>query len=340
MMSLLDRVKKVKSKNFMEAVAAGSAMVAFADGLVRPEEVDKLLEYVRMDENLRVFDSLEVMETFEKYIQQFEFDFQIGKEKALKTIRRIDRNTEEARLLILVCCAIGSADGDFGNNQRLVVREMCRIMGVDHRHFDLNLRAPSPEDFPKGRESRPRGVLPNNIPEWMKNPPRLHSPSKKEDNLPDWMRNPPRLPEPSNQKKKLPEWMKNPPEMQKHAEKKDSMPDWMRNPPRLPEPSNQKKKLPEWMKNPPEMQKHAEKKDSLPEWMRNPPRLPEPSNQKEKLPDWMKNPPEMQKHAEKKDNLPEWMKNPPNLQPRTKKQDNLPEWMRNPPASSGSKMKK
>ena len=251
MMSLLDRVKKVKSKNFMEAVAAGSAMVAFADGLVRPEEVDKLLEYVRMDDNLRVFDSLEVLETFEKYIHQFEFDFQIGKEKALKTIRRIDRNTEEARLLILVCIAIGSADGEFDNNQRLVVREMCRILGTDHRQFDLNLRAPSPKDFPKGKESRPRGVLPGNIPDWMKNPPRLHTPPKKEDRMPEWMRNPPRLPEPSKQKEKLPEWMKHPSKMQKQAERKDNVPDWM--------------------KHPPEVQPRSEKQDNLPDWMRHTP---------------------------------------------------------------------
>ncbi len=291
MMSLLDRVKKVKSKNFMEAVAAGSAMVAFADGLVRPEEVDKLLEYVRMDENLRVFDSLEVIETFEKYIHQFEFDFQIGKEKALKTIRKIDRNTEDARLLILVCCAIGSADGDFNNNQRLVIREICRILGIDHRQFDLNLRAPSPADFPKGKESRPRRVPPNSIPEWMKNPPRLHTTPKKEDRMPDWMRNPPQLPEPSEQKEKLPDWMRNPPEMQKQAEKKDSMPEWMRNPPRLPESSEPKEKLPDWMRNPPKMQKQTEKKDSMPEWMRNPPNLQHRTKKKDSMPDWMRNPP-------------------------------------------------
>ncbi|MEZ4528851.1 MAG: TerB family tellurite resistance protein [Desulfobacterales bacterium] len=288
MISLLDRVKKVKSKNFMEAVAAGSAMVAFADGLVRPEEVDKLLEYVRMDENLRVFDSLEVLETFEKYIHQFEFDFQIGKEKALKTIRRIDRNTEKARLLILVCIAIGSADGEFDNNQRLVVREMCRILGIDHRRFDLNLRAPSPQDFPKGKESRPRRALPHNIPDWMKNPPRLHAPSKKQENLPEWMRNPPRLPEPSKQKENLPDWMKHPPEPQKQAERKDNVPDWMRNPPRLPEPAKQKENLPEWMQNPPKMQKQAERKDRLPDWMQNPPKVDPRSEKQDNVPEWMK----------------------------------------------------
>jgi len=311
MMRLLDRIKKVKSKNFMEAVAAASAMVAFADGLVRPEEVDKLLEYVRMDENLKVFDALEVMEAFEKHIHQFEFDFQIGKEKAVKTIRRIDRNTEEDRLLILVCIAIGNADGEFNNNQRLVIREICRILGMDHRQFDLPLRAPCPEDFPKAKEARTRKIPPSHLPEWMKNPPKPDTSPKKEDRMPDWMRHPPRLPESSKQKEKVPESMRHSPKMQP-PEKKDSMPDWMKHPPRLAASSEEKEKLPDRMRNPPKMQQ-TEKKDSMPDWMKNPPKMKQP---------------------EKKDSMPDWMKNPRHPQHGTEKTDNIPEWMRHPPGSS------
>lgn len=276
-MGLLDNFRKAKSRYFMEAVAAGTAMVAFADGMVRPEEVDKLLEYVRMDENLKVFDSLEIMETFEKYIQQFEFDFQIGKEMAFKAIRTVERNTEEARLLILVCCAIGSADGVFDNNQRLVVREMCRVLGMDHRRFDLNLRAPSPKDFPKGKESRPKGMLPRNIPDWMKHPPRISDSSQKPPPLPD---------------SHLPDWMRHPPSIEKNPKTEENLPDWMRHPLRIEKIPENEKDVPDWMKHAPHQSKHPDKNAHLPDWMKQPPKpARESSKKKEELPDWMGHPP-------------------------------------------------
>ncbi|MEE4355455.1 MAG: TerB family tellurite resistance protein [Desulfococcaceae bacterium] len=296
-MGLLDNLKKVKSRYYMEAIAAGCAMVAFADGIVRPEEVDKLLEYVRMDENLKVFESLEIIETFEQYIQQFGFDFQIGKEMALKAIRKVDRNTEEARLLILVCCAIGSADGEFDNNQRLVVREICRVLGMDHRRFQLNLQAPSPEDFPRAKKSRPKRILPRNIPEWMKNPPKIPASSPK----------PPRLPDTG-----IPDWMKEPPRPEKQSKTQENLPEWMKHPPQIRKVTESEKNMPEWMKDPPHRPDDPNQKVNLPEWMRNPPKTDSPAGQKGKEPEHM----------------PEWMKEPRQIPASDKKGDaDIPEWM-------------
>ncbi len=38
-----DQVKKFKNKDFMEAVVAGCALVAFADGTISPEEKSKMV---------------------------------------------------------------------------------------------------------------------------------------------------------------------------------------------------------------------------------------------------------------------------------------------------------
>ena len=226
------KIKKSKTKNFMEAVAAGSAMVAFADGLIRPEEIAKLLDYVRIEESLKVFDSLEVIETFEKYIENFEFDVRIGREKALKAIQKVEQNSEEARLVVFVCCAIGLADDDFDNNQRLAVREICRVLGLNPEQFNLNLKAPKPENFPKSVKVTQQTQT-DKIPEWMRDTSIIftnhNKQTDKNENMPQWMKNPSEIQKQKNpHKPEMPQWMQNPSKIIKQHQENKNIPDWMR----------------------------------------------------------------------------------------------------------------
>ncbi|MDM8537110.1 tellurite resistance TerB family protein [Desulfobacterales bacterium HSG17] len=228
------RIKKSKTKNFMEAVAAGSAMVAFADGMIRPEEISKLLDYVRLEESLKVFDSLEVIETFEKHIENFEFDSRVGREKALKAIQKIETNSEEARLVVFVCCAIGSADDDFDNNQRLAVREICRVLGLNPEQFSLNLKSPKPEDYPKSaKAAHTKQTKTGKIPEWMQDTSKISTNHNKQvikdENMPQWMKNPPEIQKQKHtHKSEMPQWMNNPSKIIKQHQEKKNLPDWMR----------------------------------------------------------------------------------------------------------------
>ncbi|QTA80335.1 Tellurite resistance protein, TerB-like [Desulfonema limicola] len=229
------RIKKAKNKNFMEAVAAGSAMVAFADTMIRPEETSKLLDYARIEESLKVFNPAEIIETFEKYIENFHFDSRVGREKALKAIQKIERSSEEARLVVFVCCAIGSADGEFDNNQRLAVREICRVLGLNPEQFSLDLKAPKPENFPRPAKTATytKQTTTDNIPEWMKNTsnilPKPGKHEKKTENMPEWMKNPPKIQkQKKSNKPDMPQWMKNPSEIIKQHQENKNIPGWMR----------------------------------------------------------------------------------------------------------------
>jgi len=146
--SLSDAVKKFKNKDFMEATVAGCAMVAFSDGTVKPEEKAKMAAFIKRNEALNVFEMPEVITAFEKYVQGFEFDLQIGKGEALNAIGKIKKNSDEAKLLIRVCCAVGTSDGDFDDSEKAVVREICRELELNHEEFGL------------------QGTV-GNMPEWM-----------------------------------------------------------------------------------------------------------------------------------------------------------------------------
>ena len=133
-----DEVKKFKSKNFMEAVTAGCAMVAFADGIVKPEEKAKMAGFIQRNDALKVFDMNKVIESFEKHVKNFEFDLLIGKGEALKCINKMKKKSDEARLLVRVCCAIGAADGNFDPDEVRTVIEICHELGLDPKEFELN----------------------------------------------------------------------------------------------------------------------------------------------------------------------------------------------------------
>lgn len=130
-------VTKLKNKNFLESVLAGCALVAHADGLVRPEEKQKMMGFLHNSEVLSVFDVKDVIKIFEKYSKQFDFDYKIGQASALQAISKLKGKESEARLMVRVCCAIGTADGNFDIHEKEAVRSICKELGLNPQDFDL-----------------------------------------------------------------------------------------------------------------------------------------------------------------------------------------------------------
>mgnify|MGYP000847638789 FL=1 len=135
--NLKTEVTKFKNKSFLEAVVAGCALVAHADGVVRPEEKQKMMGFLRTSEVLSAFSVEEVIAIFDNYSKQFEFDHQIGQASALQVVAKLKGKDAEARLMVRVCCAIGAADGNFDDSEKAVVRKICAELGLNSKDFDL-----------------------------------------------------------------------------------------------------------------------------------------------------------------------------------------------------------
>jgi len=134
---LAEGVKKFQSKSFMEAVTAGCAMVAVADGVVSPEEKRKMATFIQNNDALKVYDITQVLASFDKFIGLMDIDIHIGKGEALKVISKLKKNTEQSRLLIRVCCAIGASDGTFDDGEKAIVREICTELGLNPSEFGI-----------------------------------------------------------------------------------------------------------------------------------------------------------------------------------------------------------
>ena len=134
--SLSQEMSRFQNRALMDAVLAGCALVAAADGTISKGEKEKMLGFVRNSEALKHYDQNIVIETFQKHIGKLEFDFTIGKIESLKVISKI-KKPDEGRLLVRVCCAIGSADGNFDSDERTIVREICQELGLNPAEFDV-----------------------------------------------------------------------------------------------------------------------------------------------------------------------------------------------------------
>ena len=96
-----------------------------------------MLAFISNSDELKVFDSGDVIEQFNKISSKFDFDYDIGKAEALKIIAKLKNNSDAARLMIRVCCVIGAADGNFDNNEKKVIVTICRELGINEAEFDL-----------------------------------------------------------------------------------------------------------------------------------------------------------------------------------------------------------
>lgn len=134
---LTDQVKKFKNKDFMDAVVAGCAIVAGADGSVDASEKQKMVGYISRSEELKVFDVTDVINRFNHYVGNYEFDAMIGKQEALKTIAKFRSKPEIGRVIVGVCSAIGAADGDFDDKEKACVSEICNTLGLNPSEFSL-----------------------------------------------------------------------------------------------------------------------------------------------------------------------------------------------------------
>lgn len=134
---LKNEVSRYKNSEFLEAIVAGCALVAAADGDVSAPEKQKMMGFIRQSEALSAFDIDKVIEIFKKYLAKFEFDHELGAAEALAVVGRIKNKPDQARLAVRVCCAIGASDGDFDPKEQEVVKKICRDLGLDPNEFDL-----------------------------------------------------------------------------------------------------------------------------------------------------------------------------------------------------------
>lgn len=134
---LMNEVSKFKNREFMEAVVAGCAIVAAADGDVSSQEKQKMIGFMQSSDELKAFRIEDVIKFFNQVSAKFDFDRDIGRAEALKVIGRLKKNEAAARIMVRVCCIIGASDGSFDEAEKKAVRGICTELGLNPADFEL-----------------------------------------------------------------------------------------------------------------------------------------------------------------------------------------------------------
>lgn len=120
----------------MDALIAACALVAQADGSVRREERQRMIERLRRSPAVAVFGVEEVLQGFAVLNERFERDLGDGVAAAETAVRRLAGHSGASRLLVETACAVAAADGIFDVEERDVVLRLCELLDLVPATFE------------------------------------------------------------------------------------------------------------------------------------------------------------------------------------------------------------
>lgn len=97
---LTKQVGRFKNKKFLQGTVAVCVRIAVSSGGVSAEEKQKMIGFLKSSEELKVFDTAEVIEFFNKLATSFDFDEEIGKGETMKYILALKDQPEAAQLAL------------------------------------------------------------------------------------------------------------------------------------------------------------------------------------------------------------------------------------------------
>ncbi|MCG3884457.1 tellurite resistance TerB family protein [Photobacterium leiognathi] len=130
-------VAKFKNRKFMEGTVAVCAVVSMASNGASSDEKQKMIGFIKQSEELSVFDVDEVIKFFNKLVDGFAFDTDIGKGEAMKYIVQLKDKPDAAQLALRVGIAVAKSDGDFDAQEQEAAREICTALGFKPADYQL-----------------------------------------------------------------------------------------------------------------------------------------------------------------------------------------------------------
>ena len=134
---LTEQVARYKNRKFMEGLVALCTYVAMSHNGAGTEEKQKMLAFIKQSDQLKVFDSSEVIEFYNKLASKYEFDREVGMGETMKIIMTLADKRDEAQLALNVGIAVAKSDGDYNAAEKEALIVICQNLGLNRADFGL-----------------------------------------------------------------------------------------------------------------------------------------------------------------------------------------------------------
>jgi tellurite resistance protein TerB len=134
---LKTKSSQFRNKEFANASMAMCALISAADGTIDATERRRTAALIASNEVLSVFSPDELRQKFDWYCDKLEKDYEFGKVEAIATIGKLKSKPDQARAVVSIGLIIGSADGNFDDDENRAVKDACFAVGIAPAEFDL-----------------------------------------------------------------------------------------------------------------------------------------------------------------------------------------------------------
>ena len=119
------------SEDLVEALAAATSLVAFADGVASPDEREELLSVFEEEDRLTEIDLDDLFDAFDDYAERFAEDATAAESEALTAVGVFDDSPDLGRLVVRAALAVGTTDGALNPAEEKAVRQLCDVLGLE-----------------------------------------------------------------------------------------------------------------------------------------------------------------------------------------------------------------
>lgn len=121
---------KLENKDLLEAVVAGSILVAAGDGELEDSEINKLERIIKTNDKFAHFGS-EITQMIGKFSAQFkEGGIRIVRQAAMKELNDIKHNPDDVATVMNSIITVAEADGEIEEGEVAVLNKIAETLGV------------------------------------------------------------------------------------------------------------------------------------------------------------------------------------------------------------------
>lgn len=127
-------VQKIENRDLMEAIVAGSILVAYADGDCSTDELSKMQSIIEANDNLKHFGA-EIGQTVDKYCAKMEAGKRMGKMQLMKEMEDVASSSDEKEQAFIIAIEVADADGDISEVEHAVLTEIGKAFGLNAEKY-------------------------------------------------------------------------------------------------------------------------------------------------------------------------------------------------------------